>query len=512
MKIRAYVVLLVGIVILVGLGLVYLAASQLQPGGALAGLASRVWTTDDALLVVGLVVIVVAILAGMVFPTTYLPTLWALAPLVPGLAAICVVATYFVTAGLNPTTRFLMGVEIGAVIAVFGAIPLRILATVRVAQTRSYWELRRRSEQLEQRLGEIKSRHADPAQPADGWTTVQEMALAEAEEQLAAVHRALFAKPSESLTNGLEWVSAMGYVSLWRRIDRAEEALIEMEPAELVLGDALHDQLRLAGAGIKSEQMESALYAAVEVIDPTARRRYFAPPARPAGPPASPTPATEVAVEVQDSAVDAAGRRPADERAARAVLREVRHAINSYIEDKMESIARARNRLWRTILLTATTTFLLVGIAVLNEVPTRNLIAASVFFLVAAVVGLFNRLRLQATADSAVEDFNLFEARLVHTPLASGLAGVAGVFLVAIAPAATSQPITDLGTIFSLDHNLIGIAVAAGFGLAPERILGPLQDQTELLKKQVKAGQAAVETSVGQTQAAETGTPGVAQT
>ena len=38
------------------------------------------------------------------------------------------------------------------------------------------------------------------------------------------------------------------------------------------------------------------------------------------------------------------------------------------------------------------------------------------------------------------------------------------------------------------------LIVAAAFGLAPDRIIGPLESQTEKLKVQLKAGKAAVET------------------
>ncbi len=516
----------IGIVLI---GVAIAAASQLPIGSALQDLAARVWTTSDALIAVGVLLVLIALLAGTAFPTTYLPALWAIAPLIPGLAAITVVATYLVAPPGGPGAKFFIGVEIAAAIAVIGAIPLRILATVRVAQTRSYWELRRRSEQLRARL-KVIDECGPPTrahQPQAVWTTSQKMALAEATEQLDAVQEALLTPPSESKTNGLEWVSAMGYVSLWRRVDRAEEALIEVEPCELVLGDALHDQLRLAGADIKSDQLDRALAEAVKAMSPTAHERYFAPTTRPrsngsdegglgGAAPAQPSaggPLPAIRARLRGESTRQADERNdcnEDDSSARAILREVRHAMNSYLEDKMEGIVRARNRLWRAILVTATTTFLLVGLAVLYEVPTPQLIAASVFFLVAAIVGLFNRLRLQAKADSAVEDFNLFEARLIHTPLISGLAGVAGVFLVAVAPvavapAASSQPLdgVSLSGIFDLSHNLLGLIVAAGFGLAPDRIIGPLQDQTEKLKSQLKLGQAAVETDMS-TQATAT--------
>jgi hypothetical protein len=479
---RGPVLLTVGLVLLVAsIGV----ASLLPIGPAIQNLAARTWTIADALVVVAIALGIVAVAAGMAYPTMYVPTLWAIAPLIPGLAAITVVGTALVAPDTTgPGTRFFVGVEIAAAIAILGAIPLRILATVRVAQTRSYWELRRRSEQLIERLRAVKE-NSPPSSPS------QKMALAEADEQLTEVHRALFAHPRESLTNGLEWVSAMGYVSLWRRIDRAEEALIELEPIEMVVADALHDQLRLTGAEIKGDGLKAALAGAVKVIDSASYRRYFAPVAE-AQPSDSSTPAND---------------EPPDIAAALAVLREVRHVVNAYFEDKSESIVRARNRLWRAILLTATMTFLLVGLAVLMNVQKEQLLAASVFFLVAAIVGLFNRLRLQAKADSAVEDFNLFEARLVHTPLISGLAGVAGVFLVAVTPAATSQSLTDveLSGIFDLGHNLLGIVVAAAFGLAPDRIIGSLYDQTERLKSQLNKGKAAVDSAPADSTDSSTG-------
>lgn len=485
-------------VVLIGVAIVI--ASQLPITAAVRDLSADLWATPDAMVGTAVILALVGLFAGLTWPRTYLPTMWAVAPLIPGLAAISVVATYLVAPDGNGVAAFVVGSEIAAAIAIIGAIPLRMLATVRMAQTRTYWELRRRSEQLRGRLRVVEHDLAG----AD-WTTQKRMAAAEANKQLVEVKRALLRPPSRSQTNGLEWVSAMGYVSLWRRVDRAEEALIDLEPRELVLSDALHDKLRMAGAGIKKDQLEPALDAAVKMLDATAFDQYFAP--KMSQPPGesdlsavSGVSGVALHLSLANQSPPMPGGSPrtlADpEQLARAILREIRHGLNSYVEDAMEGIVRVRNRLWRAILLTATVTFLLVGLAILNDVPKPQLIGASVFFLVAAIVGLFNRLRLQANADSAVEDFNLFEARLVHTPLISGLAGVAGVILVAIAPAASGQPPVSVGGVFELSTNSLGLlAVAAAFGLAPDRIIGPLQDQTEKLKSQVKAGKAAVETT-----------------
>jgi len=482
--------------------LVLVVASQLRTTTVIRDLIGDLWTTPDLTIVVGVLLGLIAMIAGTVWRTTYLPTVWAVSPLIPGLATIAVVATYLIAPAGAGAAAFVVGAEIAAAIAIIGAMPLRMMATVRVAQTRSYWELRRRSEQLRKRLKVIEA-----APRSSAWGTSQRMALDEANKQLDEVKRALLRPAARSRTNGLEWVSAMGYVSLWRRVDRAEECLIELEPVESLLADALHDRLRLSGAGIKGDQLEAALAAAVSVIDKQGFEKYFAPTMQTQKVDATMTkPADSVSTLPSEGVPAQAQSAEEAERLARAVLREVRHALNSFIQDSMEGIVRARNRLWRAILLTATTTFLLVALAVLNDVPKPLLSGASVFFLVAAVVGLFNRLRLQAQSDLAVEDFNLFEARLVHTPLISGLAGVAGVILVAVAPAAGTQTLPDLTTIFDLTRNPLGLLIAAAFGLAPGRLIGPLEDQTERLKGQLKAGKAAVESGSGGLASSDTAT------
>jgi hypothetical protein len=437
---------------LIAIGALVIAANQMPLGANLRSLVDGLWTTPDTQVSVAVILVLVAVVAGLAWGRTYLPTVWAIAPLVPGLAAVCVVATFLAAPAGSGAAALVIGSEIAFAIAIIGAIPLRMLANVRVAQTRSYWELRRRSDQLSDRLTTMKDSIKGP-------TPTQQMAFAEAAKQLHEVNEALLKPPEESQTNGLEWVSAMGYVSLTRRVDRAEEALYELEPLGFLLGDALHDRLRMAGADIKSDEMKSDLSAAVKVISADAYEKYFV-TVTPAGAVAGRANTDSMTPEERRADRDAKGGVLCEDPVARAILREVRNGLNVYFEDRMEGIVRARNRLWRAILLTATTTFLLVGLAVLNGVAKPQIIAASVFFLVAAIVGLFNLLRLQAKSDTAVEDFNLFEARLVHTPLLSGLAGVAGVVVVAMAANAAADAAT-LSTIFDLSKNRLGLLVAA---------------------------------------------------
>jgi hypothetical protein len=119
------------------LALSIIAASLLPVATILRDVLAGLWTTPDVLVVVAVALAAIALLAGTIWPTTYLPTVWAISPLIPGLAAMCVVATFLVAPVGAGAAAFIIGTEIAAVIAIVGAIPLRMLATVRVAQTRS---------------------------------------------------------------------------------------------------------------------------------------------------------------------------------------------------------------------------------------------------------------------------------------------------------------------------------------------------------------------------------------
>jgi hypothetical protein len=89
---------------------------------------------------------------------------------------------------------------------------------------------------------------------------------------------------------GPSWVTATGYVSVWERVYRAEEALIEVVPQEAVLSGAVYDESRLQGSKIEPrEELLAKLRQAVAVIDPGAGQ-YLAPPSRLMAPLAISTP------------------------------------------------------------------------------------------------------------------------------------------------------------------------------------------------------------------------------
>jgi hypothetical protein len=180
-----------------------------------------------------------------------------------------------------------------------------------------------------------------------------------------------------------------------------------------------------------------------------------------------------------------------DKDVARQTLREVRFAINQYVEDKLGSLLRARNRLIWTMLAVGAATYLLLGLALAAAVPVPQVLAATMFYLVGAIVGLFNRLRFEVGRSGAVEDFGLSMARLVVTPLLSGLAAVAGVYLVAVAPSlfptgqTAAPPPPTLAHVFDLGTNAVGLVYAAIFGLAPNTLTNQLAAASGRIEREI---------------------------
>jgi hypothetical protein len=134
----------------------------------------------------------------------------------------------------------------------------------------------------------------------------------------------------------------------------------------------------------------------------------------------------------------------------------------------------------------------------------------SVLYLVGSLVGLFNRLRVESSRSSTVEDYGLYLARLVTGALLSGLAGVAGVYLIAQAPAFLG-PLTQstspagnlvpaakavpLDEIYNLTTNQLALFVAAVFGLAPSTLTARLQAQVDRLERDLQRSEPATSKS-----------------
>ena len=261
------------------------------------------------------------------------------------------------------------------------------------------------------------------------------------------------------------------------------------QPAGGLTGDALHDALSLTGSTIADRDVLSArLRTALQAISPNSAR-YFLPRTNEPASPASRT--------LDD---------PPSEAEARAVLREIRFAINEFRDDRVDGLIRSRNRLLWVVLTVGITAYLALALALLNGIGEIQVGTIAVLYLVAALAGLLNRLRIESLRTSAVEDFGLHLARLIATPLLSGLAGVAGVYLIAktpelltvVNPASGGLPPPDLAAIFDLSVNQSALLVAAVFGLVPSQLFSGLQRQADRfqtdLEKSSPAGESTLAT------------------
>jgi hypothetical protein len=190
---------------------------------------------------------------------------------------------------------------------------------------------------------------------------------------------------------------------------------------------------------------------------------------------------------------------------ARIALREVRSTLNSFRDKSWEAIVRARNRLLTSIAVTGAVTHILLGIAILSSDvpvvghPPTALIAGTAFYLIGAVTGLFGRFYNESVASSAVDDFGFSTARLIATPLLSGLAGIGGVLLTVIVAAlgdvALGRDISMqvmLDGIFKLDPRLL--FAAAAFGLTPNLLIRGLQEKAKKFESDLQSSKAEAST------------------
>ncbi len=340
------------------------------------------------------------------------------------------------------------------------------------------------TERLDQVQPFIREPSATDDRPPDAKRLQAWTAFKEADRQLQLAKELIMPSSVEPIRrrSAISWVIGYGYVQVTRALHRAEEALIEIEPIEAVIGDALHDDLSLADSKITNrEHLRGLIREAILKLTPHASLLLF--------------PDGRTGERRSESNLEP--------EAARPVLREVRHAVNEFRDDAQAGLIAARINLLWTIVFVSVATYLLVGLAVLNQVDRDRMVAASVFFLVGGVVGLFNRVRIEGGRSTAVESFGLFQARLLHTPIVSGLAAVAGVYLVAATPgfltalgATTSGSAPgpsgrELATIFDLTKNQTGILVAAIFGLAPGSLTRTLNDQAAGLERALQKTEAA---------------------
>jgi hypothetical protein len=163
---------------------------------------------------------------------------------------------------------------------------------------------------------------------------------------------------------------------------------------------------------------------------------------------------------------------------ARTIIREVRFALHQFRDDRWEKLVRVRNHLMRMTILTGITLYALVEFAIVADTPAGTLEAATFFYLIGAIVGLFSRLYDQAKTDTSIDDFRLAAVRLLAAPLYSGLAALGGVVIV-------QRAILTNPNVFDL--NVPNMLIAAVFGLTPSLFTNAIQKEADQYKTDLKS-------------------------
>ncbi len=469
----------------------------------------------------------------------YIGALALIGVMVPFAASVMMVAIYIVHPNflfwLNRTSRVLplLGSTIITVLiwAIAGFF-FSFFTTAKAANPRSYGLLRSRLCQLKadlaiedadseceglQKFGDIKA----AVEKVNALASINaknmckgcnQKTLSDAYTCYIDISRMLHQSPA-----GLLWLSGMGYINAWRLLHHAEEALIESQPTEEVIRGAIHDKLAIQGSTIsRKDELLDKLLQAVSVIQPAADV-YFKEHQPDKGDTAfnqlteafKQKALNQLIHENQLSDSESKVDRHEAEKLARVALREVRRTLNDFRDKSWEGIVRARNRLLGSIVITGIVTHILLGLTILIantpginnpsaiDNPSAGIIAATAFYLVGAVTGLFGRFYRESVAGSAVDDFGFATARLIATPVLSGLAGIGGVMLTVMLANtigdATAQQMS-LDKIFHMDAFLF--FAAAIFGLAPNLLIKGLQDKASKFETDIQSSKAA-ETDAG---------------
>lgn len=420
--------------------------------------------------------------------------------IMPIIALALTIAFYLVSPGAQGWISVLGGLGVTCAVWLLLALPMRHLTARDRVNSHSYGMLISRLSQLETRLQVIQATKKTFAH-------YQLIALEEAYGNLQELDAMLY----ES-TSRLPWVLGLGYVVAWFKLHRAEEALIEAEPVEVVVRGAYHDHLAITNSTISNcDDLLDKLHEAVEILDPAMGQVIC-----------SHTPMADVAeglrnitnqlkevgahvqqvsqqITNQDNHQHAspahedrehASGAPSDEANARLTIREIRRTLNEFRDSNWDSLIRARNRLMGGIFITGIATYVLLSVTLLaassasgGDLSARSpILAAAAYYIVGAIAGLFSTIYREATgSDPKVadnDDYGLTLARLIGTPLLSGLAGIAGALLysTAVIQVAQSTQLT-LPAIFTLNR-LDYLIAAALAGYAPSIIVQGLQQRS----------------------------------
>jgi hypothetical protein len=370
----------------------------------------------------------------------------------PGACSIAVVAwALSADKALTGAQNFLLGTVVGVVAWLLLGIPMRRTASPRYANSGVYRELTARHRELTAVVETL-----DPKVDPEAWASLT--------SSLADVKAALHEDGSGG--DGSSWAGGAAYVVVFTLIHRAEQALTKLVPQPEVVQQALFERASLMGSSIANAheqvfRLERAIHA-LGGADYLPERRT--------------------------------GTAPSDLVLARGIVQDAQALVDDFRDTRRRGLVRARNRLFATVVSTGLVAYAGLGLALMAGAETTQIIAGSTFYLIGASVGLFRQLRQAASAATVTEeDFGLSMVRLLHTPLASGLAAIGGVVLTAYATVLNSSlygvdvSVPPLSEVFAIADNPLGLLAAAVFGFAPSLLSSSLQNRADQWKEELKS-------------------------
>ena len=417
--------------------------------------------------------------------------LLATAPLMPGALGLATIIAYLAVPDISATPQNLfLAIVTGAIVGLAAwflfAVPISFYTSVTRANPALYGELSARYVSIDAQIEDVCSGEGGGA------------ACNEARRHRNSVGAQLGITAATS-SSGSPWATGIGYVNVRRSIHAAEQALIGVLPKAQAVQVGLHDISRLTGSKMPDrDRLVSLARVALARVSGESAPYLAETSTKEKGEVGAAGPKEEAD---DDAAGHAAAVPHSDpELQARAVLREIRETVDGFRDDQATGLVRIRRRLSQTAVFTGVTGYIIVVLAVIANLGHEAIVTATFLYLVAALVGLFQRLYTERGLTDDVEDYGLSTTRLLSQALLSGLAGVGGVVLSAmlLAPpfglslsqASRGPSIDTLTGIFNLGAYPLSILVAAIFGLTPGLFLTRLRDRADTLKENIKSSEA----------------------
>src|SRR5258707_6301838 len=236
----------------------------------------------------------------------------AIIPL-PFLAALITIIAYLSPSPLPAVALIILGLIITLVLWLLLAIPCMRFATAKDARPSDYEGLKGEVKALEIRLKVVKEKDEPTQDNALEHKKARDIVISDVEAAVTDINTRLNSQ-------GLHWLST-GYVSLWDRINKVNEAIIDVLPCETVIESVNYEELRLNNSEVpESKGLLTLLKNASTTLssDPNCfiiKQSY-------------------------------------EQNKARAAIRMVKAALHKFTNERWDGLVRARNQLMVTPLLT----------------------------------------------------------------------------------------------------------------------------------------------------------------